>query len=53
MMKIDLINPYMPPTTVDNELGIYDADYENFMHFAEQSIGECEHIEEWLSLIHI
>ena len=52
MMKIDPKNPYaMKPKQVDNALGLYNADYENFMHFAEQSIGECEHVEEWRGLI--
>ena len=52
MMKIDPKNPYAkPPKKIDNEMGIYNADYENFIHFAEQSIGECEHIEEWRGLI--
>ena len=52
MMLIDPKNPYAkPPKKIDNELGIYNADYENFMHFVEQSIGECEHIEEYRGLI--
>ena len=52
MMKIDTKNPYaMKPKQVDNALGLYNADYENFMHFAEQSIGECESIEEWKGCI--
>ena len=52
MMKIDPKKPYaMKPKKIDNEMGIYNADYENFLHFAEQSIGECEHIEEWRGLI--
>ena len=52
MMKIDPKKPYaMKPKKIDNEMGIYNADYENFIHFAEQSIGECEHIEEWRGLI--
>ena len=56
MMKIDPKKPYaMKPKKIDNEMGIYNADYENFIHFAEQTIGECEHIDEYkgLSLIHI
>ena len=52
MMKIDPKKHYeMKPKKIDNEMGIYNADYENFIHFAEQSIGECEHIEEWRGLI--
>ena len=52
MMKIDPKNPYAkPPKKVDNEMGIYNADYENFMHFADQSIGEGEDVEEWRGLI--
>ena len=52
MMKIDPKNPYAkPPKKIDNEMGIYNADYENFIHFAEQSIGECESIEEWKGCI--
>ena len=48
MMKIDTKNPYAKkPKKIDNELGIYNADYENFIHFAEQTIGECEHIDEY------
>ena len=48
MMKIDPKNAYAkPPKKVDNELGLYNADYENFIHYAEQTIGECESIEEW------
>ena len=52
MMKIDPKNPYaMKPKKVDNELGIYNADYENFMHYAENTISECESIQEWRSAI--
>ncbi len=52
MMKIDTKNPYAKkPKKIDNELGIYNADYENFIHFAEQSIGECEHIDEYKGAI--
>ena len=52
MMKIDTKNPYaMKPKKVDNELGIYNADYENFMHYAEQTIGECDHIDEYRKAI--
>ena len=52
MMKIDPKKPYaMKPKKIDNALGLYNADYENFMHFAEQSIGECESIEEWKGYI--
>ena len=48
MMKIDPKNAYAKkPKKIDNELGIYNADYENFIHFAEQTIGECEHIDEY------
>ena len=52
MMKIDTKNPYAEkPKKIDNELGIYNADYENFIHFAEQTIGECEHIDEYKGAI--
>ena len=52
MMKIDTKNPYAKkPKKIDNELGIYNADYENFIHFAEQTIGECEHIDEYKGAI--
>ena len=52
MMKIDPKYPYAkPPKKVDNEMGIYNADYENFIHFAEQTIGECEHIDEYKGYI--
>lgn len=52
MMKIDTKNPYaMKPKKVDNELGLYNADYENFMHYAEQTISECESIQEWKGAI--
>jgi len=52
MMKIDTKNPYaMKPKKVDNELGIYNADYENFMHYAEQTISECDHIDEYRKAI--
>ena len=45
MMKIDPKNSFAKePKNVDNEMGIYNADYENFMHFAQQSIGECLHV---------
>ena len=51
-MKIDTKNPYAKkPKKIDNELGIYNADYENFIHFAEQTIGECEHIDEYKGAI--
>ena len=33
MMKIDPKKPYaMKPKKIDNEMGIYNADYENFIH---------------------
>ena len=52
MMKIDPKNAYAKkPKKIDNELGIYNADYENFIHFAEQTIGECEHIDEYKGAI--
>ena len=52
MMKIDPKNAYAtPPKKVDNELELYNADYENFIHYAEQTIGECESIEEWKGCI--
>ena len=52
MMKIDPKKPYaMKPKQVDNALGLYNADYENFMHYAENTIGECESIEEWKGCI--
>ena len=52
MMKIDTKNPYAKkPKKVDNELGLYNADYENFMHYAENPIGECESIQEWKGAI--
>ena len=52
MMKINPKNAFdKKPKKIDNELGIYNADYENFIHFAEQSIGECEHIDEYKGAI--
>ena len=52
MMKIDTKNPYAKkPKKVDNELGLYNSDYENFMHYAENTIGECESIQEWKGAI--
>ena len=52
MMKINPKNAFdKKPKKIDNEMGIYNADYENFIHFAEQTIGECEHIDEYKGAI--
>ena len=52
MMKINPKNAFdKKPKKIDNEMGIYNADYENFIHFAEQTIGECEHIDEYKGYI--
>ena len=51
-MKINPKNAFdKKPKKKDNQMGINKADYENFIHFAEQTIGECEHIDEYKGYI--